>query len=331
MKKINNIDVQEIIVSVIIVTHNDAKIIEKFIRDVNVVLTRDYPNYEILIVDNNSSDDTINKIRNLYQKILHIRIVQLSKIYNSDIAFTAGLDYCIGDYVVLLDIRIVNPSKIPLFLNELIKGYDVVTSKSEKPLLSKWSASYIFLSIVEKLSTHDFSYEPVFFLGLSRKAVNSITRIRRKSRNFSYLIYSIGFKKISLPYRLLGIDKSKIKTSFFFELVVAVANIIISNSFRPIRMIAAMGIIMSCVFLLIVFTDAILALFLKIYVIPPGWTSIAIMIGVMFFLLFSLLMIMTEYLIRVLQEVRNEPLYFIAGEFDKSVININDDKLNIIL
>lgn len=331
MKKDDGVDLREVVTSVIIVTRNDENLIDRTLKQINEVLNRNYPNYEILIIDNNSFDNTINKIRSLYLSIPNIRIIKLSKTYDMDIAFTAGLDNCIGDYALLLDIHFVSPKKIPLFLKELVKGYGLVISKSEENIMPKWSLSYIFLSLVEKLSTHDFSYKPIYFMGLNRRVINSITRIKRKNRNFSYIINSIGFRKTSITYKELGIDKAKIKVPNFLELLFSMTDIIISNSFKPMRALALIGMLISLMFLLFIFVDAILTLFLKTYIVAPkGWTSLSLMLGLTFFLLFSLLMLISEYIIRILGESRNDPLYFISEEMDKSVININKNKLNVI-
>ncbi len=329
-KTITQIDLSDIIVTAIIIAYNDEAIIEKVLRETNEVLRKDYPNYEILIVDNNSWDSTLNKVRNLYKKIPHIKIIKLSKTCNNDIAYTAGLDNCIGDYAVLIDIHLVSPHKIPSFLNKLVKEYDIVTAKSNEIALSKWSISNIVISIIERLSTHDFHYEPLYLLALNRRAINSITKVRRKSRSLSYISHSIGFRKTYLEYKPLKSYKSKIKTPNFIELLIIVTDIIISNSFKPIRILAAMGMLVSFAFLVYVILVILFIIFFHTYLAPKGWISIASVIGIMFFLLFSLLTIISEYIIRILNESRNEPLYFIADEMDESVITTKKNKRNVL-
>lgn len=331
MKKKNNLlDLRETIISVIFVTSNDAGIIEDVLKKTNEVFLKNYPNYEILIIDNNSSDDTLGRIRALYKQIPHIKIIRLSKTSNMDIAFTAGLDNCIGDFVALFDIHLVSPDILPIFLNKLFENYDIVTAKTNKYTRSVLSPSYIFLSLIEKISTHDFSYESTYLLALNRKAVNSITKIRRKSRNFSYISNSIGFRKTTITYKALRTKRSKIRNPNFIELMLIVSDIIISNSFRPIRILTALGMIVSLVFLSYIFFVAIIAIFFNIYYAPKGWISLASATGIMFFLLFSILTVISEYIIRILNESRSEPLYFIAEEMDKSVINSSKKRLNVI-
>lgn len=327
-KENSDIDFEEIIVSVIIVTYNDELIIDKILNQLKEVFLNKFPNFEILIIDNNSTDNTVSKIKNLYKEIPNIKIIRLSKVCPPDIAYTAGLDNSIGDYTILFNIKFVSPSVIPTLMEKLVQGFDVVKNNSfnNQP---RYSLNNLFLKIIQKLSTHDFSYEPIILLGLNRKAINSITKIKRKSRNFSYISNQIGFNQSTISFKPL---KKLSKTNFpnFFELLITVADIIISNSFKPIRILAGLGMIISLFFLFYVLYISGAAILFNIYYAPKGWASLAFVIGVMFFLLFSLLTLICEYIIRILNESRNEPLYFVAEESDKSIVSISRKRLNVI-
>lgn len=330
MKKNNRkINSREIIVTTIIVTDNDSQVIKGILEQTNDILIKNYQNYEILIVDNTSEDDTVIKIRNLHSKIPNIKIIGLSKKTNKDVAYTAGLDNCIGDYSVLLDFRTVSPNVIPNLIDQLSENYDIVIGKSQEEPEHKWSLSSLLLSAIERLSTHGFSYEPIHLLAVNRRVINSITRIRRKSRNLSYIAHSIGFRNTTIKYQPTK-NSTKGKSPNFFETVLTVTEIVISNSFKPIRILAVTGMLISLLFLIYVIFVAVSALFFDIYFAPRGWVTLASVMAIMFFLLFSLLTLISEYIIRILNESRNEPLYFIAEEMDKSVINTSKNKLNVI-
>lgn len=329
-KKSVKINLRDSIITTIIVTQNDEEIIEGVLNKTYDVLSKNYPNYEVLIVDNNSDDGTVSKIRSLHKKIPHIRIIRLSKTYHWDITYTAGLDNCVGDYALLFDIHIFSPTILPLLLDRLLEGYDIVTTKCKEMVLPKLSTSRIFLSFIEKVSSHNFNYEPIYLFGLNRKAINSITRIRRKNRNFSYISNSIGFKHTTIEFQSGKIGYPKVRYPNFFELLVTVADIIISNSFKPMRLLAALGMLISLSFLFYVVIVVVFVLFFNTYFAPRGWVTLASIMGIMFFLLFSLLTLLSEYIIRVLNESRNEPLYFIAEEMDKSVITIKRNQLNVV-
>lgn len=329
-KKSNKLFLRDTVISLILITQNDVEIITDILHNINNVLSKNYPNYEILVIDNYSDDDTVERIREIHRKIPYIRIIRLSKRYSTEIALTAGLDNCIGDYALLFNIYTDPPYIIPILIDKLLSIYDIVIARYNDNFIDKDPLSSFFLFLVRKLSSHEFYFDSNYLIGLNRKTINSITRIRRKSRNFSYINSLIGYKKTIIEYKPLKSNLSKLKTENFFELIWRVSDIIISNSYRPMRILVALGMLISLLFLIYVFIIAILTITLHQSFAPKGWISISSVLGTMFFLLFSLLTLISEYIIRVLDESRNEPLYFIADEMDKSIISMNKDKLNII-
>ena len=93
--------VSECFVSVVAPVCNDAKIIGPFIADVIKVLRENYANYELVLVDDGSDDDTVGKITVLLNEYNCIRLIRLSRKFGEEIAIAAGLDSVIGDYAVI--------------------------------------------------------------------------------------------------------------------------------------------------------------------------------------------------------------------------------------
>lgn len=323
-------NLQDTIISVVLVTQNDEDIIQRRIRGISTELEKLQVNYEILIVDNASEDNTVDTIRKLHKDITNIRILILSKQNDTEIALTAGIDNCIGDYAILLNIYTDPPTVLPKIVKELLNNNDIVIGKMKKDPFSYNIASRFFIHLLEKISTHHFEYRTNYLIGLNRKVINSITRTRRKSRNFSYLNNLIGYKKNSIYYTPIVNDQKKMREENFISLFFTVSDIIISNSFKPIRVFSFLGILASILFLVYAFGISIIYFFINPSIAPKGWISLAVVMGGMFFLLFSLLSLIAEYIIRTLHETRNEPLYFISDEIDKSIILAEQDRLNIV-
>ena len=181
------------------------------------------------------------------------------------------------------------------------------------------------------MSRHEFNYGHNYLMGLNRKAINSITRTRRKSRNLSYINYLIGFKKFIIEYKPIKQITKKINTESFFKLLINALDIIISNSFRPIRILSFLGMIASSLFLIyaLVITFLVFA-FNQRNLAPQGWISVAIVLSSLFFLLFSLLTLISEYIIRIINETRDEPIYFVSEEIDRTVLLSKRKTLNIV-
>lgn len=322
--------VNDTILSLIIVTKNDEDIIEEVLQGIKQKLAGLNIGNEIIIVDNNSGDETIAKIRKLQRSIPYIRILKLSKEYEQEIALTAGLDNCIGDYAILFNLYTDPSEVIPSLFEKLSAQFDIVAGEDKSAVFKYGLFSRMFLGVIYKISTHQFAYAQSYLLGLNRRAINSIIQTRRKSRSISYINYLIGFRKAVISYKSSKKYLYKVKKEDFFQVVSNVSNIIISNSFKPIRILSFFGMFASISFLLYVFSIALIKLFLNISLAPEGWITLGAVLGVMFFILFSFLTIIAEYIIRILNEARNEPFYFIADEIDKSIIFPKKDLLNVL-
>lgn len=319
------------IISLILVTDNDADIIEERLKIIRRVLLHLKTNFEILIVDNNSEDSTVGKIKNLKEVMRYARILILSKTYDTEVALTAGLDNCVGDYAILFNLYTDPPEVIPKLIRKLIEGDDIVVGKTASHIKKYGAVTKRFLKIIQKLSTQGFVYRENYLVAINRKVINSIMRTRRKSRNFSYINSLIGFKSTNLIYKPLKKFRRKIKTESFLKIVISVIDIVISNSFRPIRFLSLLGMFLSGLFLLWILGVVIAAfVFGKRSIVPQGWISLSTVMGTLFFLLFSLLTIISEYLIRILTETRDEPFYFISEEIGRSTILPRRKVLNIV-
>lgn len=317
------------IISVILITKNDQPSISSVIKSLQQELKIYNSLHEILVVDNDSTDNTVEEVSKLQRRIPGVRIIVLSREYHRDIALTAGLDSCIGDQIILFDKKYDSYQMLHQTLDKLYSGYDMVIGNIKK----NHSVSFItriFLWVVEKLSSQNFQYRFNFSMGLSRKAVNSITRVRRKSRNFSYINFLIGLKKTAVEYPP-GNNLTKYPSSSFIKIFLDVVDIMISNSFKPIRFITVIGMVLSSLFLIYIFVIVVLVVVFKMsWIAPQGWISLATVLGALFFLLFSVLTIISEYIIRLMNETKEEPLYFISEELDHTRIVSKGKQLNIV-
>ncbi len=319
------------IVSVIVVTNNDEDIIESRLKDIKKTLSLLKTNYEILVIDNNSGDTTVEKIKNSKIVMAYTRILILSKQYNTEIALTAGLDSCIGDNAILYNLYTDPPELIASLVGKLTEGKDIVIAKKSSDVIRYGFLSKIFLSLIDKLSSKGLQHQQEFSMGLNRKVINSMISTRRKSRHFSYMNYLVGFKKEIIKYKPIKKYKYKLKRQKLLEVIFGTTDTVISNSFRPIRMVSLLGMILSTLFLFYVLGIVILIVFFKMKnIAPQGWISISTVMGTLFFLLFSLVTLVSEYVIRILIESRDEPFYFVSEEINKSTILPKKKTLNIV-
>lgn len=325
------LSLKDTVISIIVITNNNSDIVVGRLLKINRILNSLKCNFEILVVDNNSNDGTVDEIISLKSLMRNVRILVLSKVYDNEIALTAGLDNCIGDYAILFSLTDDPVEIIPKFIEKLTNGFNICMGISTHSSKLIKGLSKTFIDIAQRLSSSGWVYRPNYTMAIDRKAINSITRTRRKSRNFSYINSLIGFKKTSLKYRPEKAKRENIKNESFFMTMLSIIDIVISNSFKPLRILSFIGIVFSLLYIGYVALIVILYLFFdQKQLIPKGWVTLSIVLGSMFFILFSTLSVISEYLIRILGETRNEPFYFISEEINQSEILPRGKKLNIV-
>ncbi|KKU10939.1 MAG: Glycosyl transferase family 2 [Candidatus Woesebacteria bacterium GW2011_GWB1_45_5] len=324
-------ELKDTVISLIVLTHNDSDIILSRILKLKRALTALKCNFEILVVDNNSTDETISEITSLKEVMRHTRILVLSKTYDEEVALTAGLDNCIGDFAILFSLYTDPVEIISLLTEKLTDGFNICIGKIRRSVAKKPFFEKALIRSAQRLSSSGWKYRQNYTMALDRKAINSITRTRRKSRNFSYINSLIGLKKTEIVYKPEKRYKNKMKREKPLPLLITIVDTVISNSFRPIRILSALGMAFSLLYILYVTVVVVLYLFFdQKQLIPKGWVTLSAVLGSMFFLLFSTLSVISEYLIRILTETRNEPFYFISEEISQSEILPKGRKLNIV-
>ncbi|PLR90772.1 glycosyltransferase family 2 protein [Bacillus sp. T33-2] len=318
------------IVSVATVIRNDMEILESFIDETSTLLRNHYDNYEIVLVDNGSTDNSVLNIKDLQKQYKNVRLIVLSKRYDEEYAHTAALDNCIGDFIVLLDLNYDPPQLIPEMINKGLSGYDLVIgeryNRKDDTLIERISAGF-FYKVSEKLTGYYINPNDSDFVCFSRKMVNSLVQIRDRSRYLKYLKLEVGYKRTTIKFHRIQRSNWRRKKNFFNTLGFAL-EILITNSDKLLRWSSLLG-----------FSISFLNLFYMVYIfmvalfktnVEEGWLSSSLVNSSMFFFLFLLLSIISVYISSVLKETKKGSLYYISEETSSSVIYQDIDRKNIV-
>ena len=132
-------------VSIVAPLHNDSDIIESFIEEILGTLKQNYKHFEVILVDDDSQDNTIEKITVLLTKFESIRLIRLSRSFGQEVAISAGLETAIGDYAVVV-IPDTDPAKlIPKMVEQSRGGIDILYGirkhRKEDPFLRSSDSS----------------------------------------------------------------------------------------------------------------------------------------------------------------------------------------------
>ena len=320
----------DLFVSVVAPLRDDAQIVEAFLREVSAVLSAHYANYEVVLVDDASEDDTVARVESLLTKIQCVRIIRLSRSFGVEVAITAGLESAIGDYVVIMMPETDPPAMIPEIVEACRQGVGIVTGIAETDrrrspaarLMAAafhWYARRFWRTNVMLGATH--------FRVLSRQAVNAFTKIRDAYRQLRWFSAAVGFRSYSFTYTPLHRTGRSGQRSFWAHANEAI-ELIIVNSRHPLRFASHLGLLASLINLLYLGYVVIVYLFRE--TVAEGWTTLSLQQGVMFFLVFVVLTVLCEYTGRILEETRSRPLYFVMDEKNSSVLLNDFERRNVV-
>lgn len=318
----------DVLVSVCAVLGDDTESVKRFLAETNSILRDRFHYHELLLIDNGSEKDIAQEVNLWQRQEPNIRMLRLSRRYSNEIALAAALDNSIGDYVVVMDIESDPPAMIPQMVASAMAGHDVVIAErngAADPWLRRW-LSRSFCRVASALLGYPLRPNATYFRAFSRRAVNSLIRIRSKNRYLRCLNGLVGFSQVCIPYAAKNAGKRAGRLHFFASARSAV-DMIISNSAAPLRLGSLLGLLAS--FANVLYFLYILAVTLVKKRLAEGWLTISVTSTTMFFLLFIILSILSEYVARILDESKDMPLYFIESELNSDVSSFPNDRLNV--
>lgn len=318
------------LVSVTAVLHNCADIILDFVQDVSGILSTSYQHFEIVLLDNGSTDETVDLTKQLLKKFKQVRLIILSRNYDEQIAYTAALENCIGDYVVNLDVNTDPPALIPAMVEKAAAGCEIVIAEAvngNKDPFWYRTFSRLFYRFSNAITDFKVDLNWSNYFCFTRKMVNSIIQIKDRVRYLKYLKTEIGYSHGTVSYERINRSGKKVNKRLSVRFFFAIEMLFSSTEklMRAATVMALMTSVLSVVYMLY-------ALVIKIFKsdVAAGWTSMSMIIAFMFAVMFFLLFIIGEYLLLVYKETKKGPLYHMADEYCSSVLFADFKDKNVI-
>lgn len=285
---------------------------------------RENYSFEILFINDGSSDDTVEVVKKLIKESDNVSLVNLSRNYGKEIAMAAGFDYSTHDAVITIDADLQHP---PTLIKEMIDlwelGYeDVYAKRKERHGESyfKKTTSKLFYKVLQKVSNTPVNADAGDYRLLDRKVVDALVKLRESQRYTKGLYNWVGFKKAAIEFdaaeRLHGETKWN-----FRSLVKLAMEGITSYTTAPLKISMYFGFVVS----LIAFIYMIYIL-IKTLIMGPDVSGFPTIMIVMLFLGGCQLIsigILGEYLGRVFNETKKRPLYFLEETITK-----DDEKIS---
>jgi len=301
--------------SLIIPVYNEEGLIEELVARSVRALEAFTTNYEILFVNDGSIDSTLRKLIEARKHNARIKIVDLSRNFGHQAAFTAGLEMAMGNYVAMMDGDLQDPPELLAEMYRMINedGFDIVSGKRQGRKGKRLRiATNLFHAFFKKVSGIEDMENSGNFSVMNRSAVNAIVQMKETIRYLPGLRSFIGFRQGYIEYireaRLEGEPKMTLG-----KLIVLGADAIFSFSKFPIKVCLFLGTIGTIVF----FIAGIYALAGKILGFAlVGWSSTVLSIYFLGSIQLIFLGVVGEYVYRIYKESQNRPIYLVKKFYD---------------
>jgi glycosyltransferase involved in cell wall biosynthesis len=304
-------------VSIIIPVFNEEGNIPVLYERLSSVVNKTGLDYELLFVNDGSTDRSIEQLRSLAQQDRQVKIIDFSRNFGHQLAVTAGLDHCRGDCAVIIDADLQDPPElIPELMKRWESGYQVVGARRIKRKgehFLKVITAKIFYRLLKKLSNVDIPLDTGDFRLIDRKVIDSLKTMPERNRFIRGMVSWIGFQQTSVPYvreeRLSG------KTKYpLFRMIKFALTGLTSFSLVPLQWASYLGFLVSG----ISFLAGLYTLYLKFFTARtiPGWTSLMIALLFLGGIQLITLGIIGEYVGRISEEVKNRPAYIIQDKIN---------------
>jgi len=301
-------------ISVVVPLLNEEKNIEVLYNALIITLKDVSENYEIIFVDDGSSDKSFEVIQRLNSQNERIVGISFSRNFGHQIGLAAGLHHAKGEIVISMDADMQHPPEIiPQLVEKYREGFDIVNTRRIDPKsigFFKKTSSKMFYKFFNSFSDIKIESASSDFRLMSRKAVEAYNQIDERDRFTRGLVKWIGFKQSIVAYnaaeRFAGKSKYTLKKMIKFALTG-----ITSFSSKPLRLSFYLGLF---VFVFGIFYSifAIVMHFLGFTV--QGWTSMFVTIMILGGIQLLSIGIIGEYIGKIFIESKHRPLYFIKNQ-----------------
>jgi glycosyltransferase involved in cell wall biosynthesis len=307
---------QKPLLSVISPCYNESEVIGLFYNTLRPVLeSLDHLDFEMVFVDDGSSDDTLALLNRFAETDPTLRVLSLSRNFGHQVALTAGIDHAAGDAVVMLDSDLQHPpSVIPELVRQWRAGHDVVTAIRHRTDGEGWFkglTSRGFYALLNALSGTKVPAGAADFCLLSRRVCQSLRDMPERHRFLRGLVSWAGFDRAFVPY--VAPQRAAGRTKYSVVKMVGLAlDAVFSFSAEPLRLALRAGL--GITFLGFVYLAWTLIYGYLLGGLVPGYSSL---IGVTMILGGCQLMfigLIGQYLARVFEEVKGRPIYLLKQE-----------------
>lgn len=308
------------LITIVTPVFNEQDNIEVFYEHVLQAMSKLTYAFEIIFVDDGSSDATPAILDRLVNRDPRVSAVLLARNFGHQVALTCGLDYANGDAVITMDGDMQHPPEmLPTLIAKWEEGFEVVQTIRLSTEGVSWFKSFtsgLYYKLINSMSKVHVQEGGSDFRLLDKKVVESFRLFKERARFIRGMIGAIGYRQTQIqfvaPKRFAGESKFSLNKMLHFAL-----DGITAYSKLPLRFAFYMGVIFGVVSFLLTMHVLYIKLFTQEAV--PGWATLSASILLFGGLQLVGLGIIGEYVGRIFEEVKQRPLYLVRAELKQSV------------
>jgi len=300
-------------ISIVVPCFNEEEVLRSTNRRLIGVLEQLSLKFEILYVDDGSTDATGEILRELQALDERIRVIRFSRNFGHQMAITAGLEHAAGEAVAIIDADLQDPPEVLAdFVAKWMEGFQVVygvrTERDGETAFKLWTAK-IFYRTIGNLSDTEIPLDTGDFRLMDRRVVDALLAMPERDRFVRGMVSWLGFLQTAVPYhraaRAAGVTKFS-----FFKMVKFATDGIVSFSILPLRLATWVGFAASGIALLGILITVVERL-MGVEGLVKGWASVLVAILFIGGVQLICMGIIGEYVGRIYGESKRRPLYVV--------------------
>jgi hypothetical protein len=317
-----------IFLSLVLIVRNQSASLEALLRGIGRQVAGIVDDYEIVVVDNASSDDSVATLERLSRVdgVDNLQVYALIKEVDTDTASWAGLESALGDYVVVIDPTSDDIGFLPSMLESAVSGSDVVFAKNtEQPRgsLAYRMAFATYNGLYRWFNGVDLAREAPQYRVMSRRVINYILQHPNPSLSYRHLPATGGFAKANLTY---SAKPSSLRPKSLMHGIDRGMRLLVSTTRGPMRMVTMLSLFGAISN--VVYSVYVIAVGLFKADVAPGWVTLSLQQSGMFLLISLVLLVLGEYILQMTSLSNEGPPYHVAREFTSAVMT-RRQKLNV--
>lgn len=305
---------QRKLISIVAPVYNEESVLPELYRRVRDVMDQQDFDWELVLVDDGSRDASAAVIADLHKQDERVRGVSFSRNFGFQIAATAGLDYALGDAVILTDADLQDPPEVyPAMIARWLEGYDVVYGVRASREGETWFKLYtakVFYRLIYRITDINIPLDTGDFRLMDRRVVDAIRHMPERNRFLRGMVPWVGYRQIGVEYDRAARYAGEAKFTSVKKMLPFAIDAITSFSYFPLQLATIFGFVIAGISAIAIIIVIAIRLFGPDHPLVGQATTLVAVLFLGGVQLISL-GIIGEYLGRIYDEVKGRPLYLV--------------------